>query len=71
MAVTAPHRRTSVPGDWDAALPDCARDHAIAALKWKPTFAQNSAAYLAANGVLWTNWVIADRSTNGSIPWPA
>jgi hypothetical protein len=27
--------------------------------------------YLAANGVLWLIWLIADRTTDGSIPWPA
>ncbi len=28
-------------------------------------------AYVAINGILWLVWALTDRSTDGSIPWPA
>lgn len=55
----------------DAMVSDGARERAIAAVKRKRKFANDSAAYFAVNGLLWAIWAIADRSTNGSIPWPA
>jgi hypothetical protein len=27
--------------------------------------------FVAVNGVLWLIWVLTDRTTDGSIPWPA
>ena len=50
---------------------DEAREHAIASLKRKRKFAQDLVAFVAVNGLLWLIWLITDRSTNGSIPWPA
>ena len=54
-----------------AAGVDEAREHAIASLKRKRKFARDSVAFVAVNGLLWLIWLITDRSTNGSIPWPA
>lgn len=50
---------------------DPARAAAIASLKRKRKFAQDATAYVAVNGVLWLIWVLTDRSSDGSIPWPA
>ncbi len=56
----------------DVAVPqDEQRESAIASLKRKRKFAQDSAAYVTVNGLLWLIWLITDRSTDGSIPWPA
>jgi hypothetical protein len=47
------------------------RKEATASLKRKRKFGQNLLAYLTVNGVLWMIWALTDRSTDGSIPWPA
>jgi hypothetical protein len=47
------------------------RKEAIASLERKRKFGQNLLAYLAVNGVLWLIWALTDRSTDGSLPWPA
>jgi hypothetical protein len=47
------------------------RKEATASLKRKRKFGQNLLAYLTVNGVLWIMWALTDRSTDGSIPWPA
>jgi 2TM domain len=72
MAVAAPpEREQPVETDVNAAPVDEAREHAIASLKRKRKFAQDSVAYVVVNGLLWLIWLIADRSTDGNIPWPA
>jgi hypothetical protein len=72
MAVTAPPRDDQVPtAAAEVTMPDDAREHAIAALKRKRKFAQDSAVYIAVNGLLWVIWALADRSTDSTIPWPA
>ena len=48
-----------------------ARADAIASLKRKQKFWVDALLYVAANGLLWLIWLIADRTTDGSIPWPA
>ena len=72
MAVATPpeHERQSA-ADADAAVVDEAREHAIASLKRKRKFAQDSIAFITVNGLLWLIWLITDRTTDGSIPWPA
>ena len=50
---------------------DDARERAIASLKRKRKFAKDAVAFFAVNGLLWLIWLISDRSTDGSIPWPA
>ena len=40
-------------------------------LNGKRKFAEDLLAYIAVNGVLWLIWLLTDRSTDGSIPWPA
>jgi hypothetical protein len=50
---------------------DDPREHAIARLKRKRKFAQDSVAYVAANGLLWLIWLFTHRTTGGGIPWPA
>ena len=50
---------------------DALRDAAIARLKRKRKFVQDVVGYVAVNGVLWLIWLLSDRSSDGSIPWPA
>jgi 2TM domain-containing protein len=72
MAVAAPPKKEQTldvaanvgPGDEE-------REYAIASLERKRKFAQDAAAYVAVNGVLWVIWLITDGSANGSLPWPA
>ena len=47
------------------------RKEAIASLKRKHRFAENAVGYVTVNGVLWLIWALTDRSTDGSMPWPA
>jgi hypothetical protein len=54
-----------------APLDDEARAQAVANLKRKRKFADDLIAFVAVNGVLWLIWLLTDRSTDGSIPWPA
>lgn len=72
MTVAAPPEREEAPRaeTKDAAAED-PREHAIASLKRKRKFAQDSVAYVTVNGLLWLIWLIADRTTDGSIPWAA
>ena len=72
MTVEAPPEHAQ-PADVDANVTifDEAREDAIASLKRKRKFAQDLVAYVTVNGLLWLIWLIADRSTDGSIPWPA
>ncbi|HET9115140.1 MAG TPA: hypothetical protein VFN33_03515 [Gaiellaceae bacterium] len=64
MAVAAPPEREQ-PSAHDAnpAPVDEAREDAIANLKRKRKFAQDTVAYVTVNGLLWLIWLIADRST--------
>ena len=72
MAVSAPPKHEQPPElGTSAAGVDEAREHVIASLKRKRKFAQDSVAFVAVNGLLWLIWLITDRSTDGSIPWPA
>ena len=50
---------------------DALRADAIASLKRKRKFWADALLYVSANGVLWLIWVLTDRSTDNSIPWPA
>jgi hypothetical protein len=62
--------REAVPmgaGEWDTVL----RTEAIARLKRKRKFAEDAVAYVSVNGVLWVIWTLGDRSSDGSMPWPA
>jgi hypothetical protein len=75
MSATIPTRAASEPSQEgsfardpvDAAL----RDAAIANLKRKRKFIQDAVGFTTVNGVLWLIWVLTDRSTDGSMPWPA
>jgi 2TM domain-containing protein len=72
MTVAAsPEREQSSELDTNPVSLDGLREHAIASLKRKRKFAQDAVAYVAVNGLLWLIWLITDRSTDGSIPWPA
>ena len=72
MAVAAPPKHEQPPElEMNAEPVDEAREYAIATLKRKRKFAQNAAAYVAVNVLLWLVWLFTDPSTNGSIPWPA
>jgi hypothetical protein len=72
MAVAVPPEHEQPPELGTSATGvDEAREHAIASLKRKRKFAQNLAAYVAVNVLLWLVWLFTDPSTNGSIPWPA
>lgn len=62
------HEATTAPpigedSDW--------RKAAVASLERKRKFAADVVLYLAVNGVLWLVWTLTDRSTDGSLPWPA
>jgi hypothetical protein len=46
------------------------REQAIAAVKRRRKFWDDLALYVGVNGVLWLVWALADRSTDGWIPWP-
>jgi len=66
MAVAAPpEREQPVELDANAAPVDEAREHAIASLKRKRKFAQDSVAYVAVNGLLWLIWLFTGGSTGG------
>ena len=72
MTVAAPPQHEQpVEVDANAAPVDEARDYAIASVRRKRKFAHDLVLYAAVNGLLWLIWLIADRSTDGSIPWPA
>lgn len=72
MTVAAPPKHEQTPTrEMNAEPVDDAREYAIATLKRKRKFAQNAAAYIAVNVLLWLVWLFTDPSTNGSIPWPA
>ena len=72
MAVAAPPEPSGPPELAMNAEPvDEAREYAIASLKRKRKFAQDSVAYVAVNALLWLIWLFTGHSTNGSIPWPA
>ncbi len=47
------------------------REEAIASLKRKRKCTEDVIAYVTVNGVLWLIWALTDRSTDGSMPWPA
>jgi hypothetical protein len=69
MNVTIPEPRTSASPP--SPSEDAEREEAIATLERKRRFAQDAVAYVGVNGVLWIIWALTDRSTDGSIPWPA
>lgn len=75
MSATIPTRTTTEPSHEEAVATDHAevelRDAAIANLKRKRKFAQDTVGFIAVNGVLWLIWLLTDRSMDGSIPWPA
>jgi hypothetical protein len=76
MAVSVPPRHAppqeeQLPGLESTTSVLEAREQAIATLKRKRKFGQDAFAYVAVNGLLWLIWLITDRSTDGSIPWPA
>jgi 2TM domain len=72
MNATIPDQRTRDEAPAPAAASnDELRTAAIASLKRKRRFAEGVVAYVAVNGVLWLVWALTDRSTDGSIPWPA
>ena len=72
MAVAIPPQREQpVEAHANAAPVDEAREYAIASVRRKRKFAHDLVIYAAVNGLLWLIWLIADRSTDGSIPWPA
>lgn len=73
MGVAAPpdKKQVSEVEQQRGAQVDEHRELAIATLKRKRKFAEDLTAYVAVNGVLWLIWLLTDRSTDGSIPWPA
>jgi hypothetical protein len=67
--ITRPEPAEATPVETGEADP--LREAAIASLKRKRKFAEDAVAYVSVNGVLWLIWALTDRSTDGSIPWPA
>jgi hypothetical protein len=47
------------------------RKEALASLRRKRKLGENVVAYITVNGVLWLIWAFTDRSTDGTLPWPA
>ncbi len=68
MSATIPVREEATPKPSEA---DELRQEAIASLKRKRKFGENVIGYASVNGVLWLIWALTDRSTDGSMPWPA
>jgi hypothetical protein len=52
-------------------IADSERADVIAVLKRRRKFWEDLTGFVAVNGVLWLIWVLTDRTTDGSIPWPA
>ena len=50
---------------------DALHADAVASLKRKRKFWTDAIFYVSANGALWLIWVLTDRTTDNSIPWPA
>jgi hypothetical protein len=75
MSVATPKQTTRGPDKATPAVPgsgdDALREQAIVNLKRKRRFAQDAVAFVTVNGVLWLIWALTDRTTDGSIPWPA
>jgi hypothetical protein len=75
MSVTVPRRHAQESGDGSTVSPEREdaerREAAIASLKRKRKFVQDVAVYVMVNGVLWLIWALSDRSSDGSMPWPA
>ncbi len=72
MSIVTPSReRHGAEVDQSEPTVEDPREQAIASLRRKRKFAEDVLAFVAVNGVLWLIWLISDRSTNGSIPWPA
>jgi len=77
MSTTAPPSRQELHdsspsasprgGKWEEEL----RQAAIANLKRKRKFIENAVGYVTVNGALWLIWALADRSSDGIMPWPA
>ena len=47
------------------------RSEAVASVRLKRKFWQAALLYVSANGLLWLIWLITDRTTDNSMPWPA
>lgn len=72
MAVAAPPEKERMFAQREEPDPaDEEREFALASLRRKRKFAQDAAAYVAVNGLLWVIWLITDGSAHGSLPWPA
>jgi hypothetical protein len=73
VTVRSRHARESGDGSTVALEKEDAehREAAIASLKRKRKFVQDVAAYVTVNGALWLIWALSDRSSDGSMPWPA
>jgi hypothetical protein len=75
MSATIPTRTAADPSREEMVATDpvavAIRDAAVASLKRKRKFARDAVGFIAVNGVLWLVWLLADRSMDGSIPWPA
>jgi hypothetical protein len=75
MIVDTPQRQGREPDLAPAAETgtgeDPVREQAILNLKRKRRFAQDVVAFATVNGVLWLIWALTDRTTDGSMPWPA
>ncbi len=69
MSTTLPEERMREPEA--PTRDDDARRQALANLKRKRRFAEDVVGYVTVNGVLWLIWALADRSTDGLMPWPA
>jgi hypothetical protein len=69
MSVTIPTDTQTTPESSEVSAE--LRKEAIVSLKRKRSFAENVVGYVSVNGVLWLIWALTDRSSGGSLPWPA
>ena len=65
--MSQPNEGTPPVGETDEEL----RNEAIASLERKRKFTKDAFGYVTVNGVLWVIWVLSDRSSDSSMPWPA
>ena len=60
---------TTVPGPGLRVDPE--REDAIVRLRRQRKAGEDAVVYAGVNALLWLIWLLTDRSTDGSIPWPA
>jgi hypothetical protein len=60
---------TTIPGPGIRVDPE--REDALGRLRRRRKAGEDFVVFVGVNALLWVIWLVADRSTDGSIPWPA